>query len=256
MSIILDGIRDVDLGFRVLEGSLDPILPDSRDRIVTIPGRQGALDFGAELEPRYFEFECIFVADGTNYNNPSAQELQNRIRQLASLLTDKTGIPRMFPLIIEREPNKHYMVRYSGSLGIERIIYSSVGTFTLPLVAYDPFAYGVEETINFTNNTATVTNTGTVETFPIFIATFTSAATEWKVSLGSKFVRVVRNFTVGEVLEVDCATGKININGTNIISYLDWQNSQFFSLLPGQSILTVTPAGVSKTEIKYSPRWV
>lgn len=144
-SIWLGGIRDVDLGFRVLEESKESLLPSTRDTGFTIPGKHGQYDFGADLAERVFSFSCAFVADGTNYDVPSAAGLQQRVRALARHLTDSYGRPRTIELIRAFEPDKFYKVRYAGSASLERLIYNSIGMFELELVAFDPFAYSVQE---------------------------------------------------------------------------------------------------------------
>lgn len=146
-SIWIGGIRDVDLGFRVLEESKDSLLPSTRDTGVTIPGKHGQYDFGADLAERVFSFSCAFVADGTNYDIPSAAGLQQRVRALARHLTDANGRPRSLELRRAFEPDKFYLVRYAGSASLERLIYNSIGMFELELVAFDPFAYSVQEHI-------------------------------------------------------------------------------------------------------------
>ncbi|OME59487.1 phage tail domain-containing protein [Paenibacillus odorifer] len=146
-SITLGGIRDVDLGFRVLEETKDPLLPSTRDMNVEIAGKHGQYDFGADLTERVFSFSCAFVADGTNYDLPSAAGLQQRVRALARHLTDANGRPRTMELRRAFEPDKFYLVRYAGSASLERLIYNSIGMFELELVAFDPFAYSVQEHI-------------------------------------------------------------------------------------------------------------
>lgn len=140
-SIILGGVRDVDLGFRVLEESTEPLIPSTRDKTMIIDGNHGAYDFGAELEPKPFTYRCAFIPNGTNYAQPSAQELQRCVRRLAEHLTDRTGRPRNIKLQRAFEPDKYYIARYSGSAPLDRIVYNSLGMFTLPLIAFDPFAY-------------------------------------------------------------------------------------------------------------------
>lgn len=156
-SITLGGIRDVDLGFRVLEESKEPLLPSTRDIGVTIPGKHGQYDFGADLTERAFSYSCAFVSDGTNYDVPSAAGLQQRVRTLARHLTDSYGRPRTLELRRAFEPDKFYLVRYAGSASLERLIYNSIGMFELELVAFDPFAYSVQEHITEQTITASPT---------------------------------------------------------------------------------------------------
>lgn len=175
-SIILDGIRDVDLGFRVLEESQDPLIPSTRDQNMLIDGRHGSYDFGAVLDPKPFVFECAFIPQGTSYERPSASELQKRVRRLAEFMTDTYGRPRNMRLVRSWEPDKYYIVRYSGSAPLERIAYSSIGLFTLPLVAFDPFAYSTQERIIETTvaespTTIVAESDGNVRTQPVIVLT-------------------------------------------------------------------------------------
>jgi len=128
----LGGKTAEELGLIMRRESQLPILPGTRDRTITIPGRHGKYDFGADMDARIFSLECVFV------NAVSASDLQAKVRELADHLIDDNGQPRKLELVFDLEPDKKYMVRYAGSLPIERI--AKIGIFTLPLIAYDPFA--------------------------------------------------------------------------------------------------------------------
>lgn len=175
-SITLGGVRDVDLGFRVLEESQDPLIPSTRDQGMVIDGRHGTYDFGAELEAKPFTFSCAFIPQGTNYDHPTAAELQQCVRRLAQHMTDSYGRPRDMTLRRSWEPDKYYIVRYSGSTPLERIAYSSIGLFTLPLVAFDPFAYSnqehiIETTITTSPSEIEAVSNGNVRTQPVIVLT-------------------------------------------------------------------------------------
>lgn len=188
-SITFGGIRDIDLGFRVLEESNEPLLPSTRDIGITIPGKHGQYDFGADLAERVFSFSCAFVADGTNYDTPSAAGLQQRVRTLARHLTDSYGRPRTVQLVRYYEPDKFYLVRYAGSASLERLIYNSIGMFELELVAFDPFAYSVQEHITEQVITASPTllqlvSAGNIRSEAVIILTNTGSNTlgEFRIS--------------------------------------------------------------------------
>lgn len=163
----------MDLGFRVLEESEDGLLPATVDHTLQISGRHGLYDFGAELGAKVFTFKCAFVSDGTNYDAPSAAELQRRIRSLATHLLDSYGRPKTVNLIRDIEPNLTYRVRLSGDADLQRIIYGSAGFFTLPLVAFDPFARGPEEIEEFhitdSPQQLTLQSYGNVRTEPVIV---------------------------------------------------------------------------------------
>lgn len=164
MSITLDGTSNANLGFRILEDSLDPILPQTEDRTLSIPGKNGLYDFGADYFQKEFIFSCAFVDDGTDFTAPSASELQRMVRRLSAFLTNSQGKPQNLKLIFTREPDKHYTVRLSGKLDVQRIIQSSIGTFSLPLIAFDPHAYALIEAydVAYLYDTGFLYNTGLI----------------------------------------------------------------------------------------------
>jgi phage-related protein len=132
MSLTLDGKRPEELGLKLLQEHQHPALPETRDRSVEIPGKHGAYDFGADLGVRNFELPFLV-------NKFEKMDLQYMIRNFAALLVDPYGKPRTFKLIFAYEPDKFYMVRYSGSVPVDRLV--RMGNFVLPLTAFDPFAY-------------------------------------------------------------------------------------------------------------------
>ena len=110
---------------------------------------------------------------------------------------------------------------------------------------------------NFVNDTVTANNQGTFESQPVFAATFTAAAAEWKVTgPGDNYIRVVHGFKSGDTLEVNAATGAILINSNRAMDKLDWQNSRWFPLRVGESTLNVTPTGVCTTRVSWVPRYL
>lgn len=217
------------------------MLPSNANVHVDVPGRDGSLFVSSSVRDRFIEVEFFYIGDMRNR--------RLKARELAAWLYSR----KRERLIFDDEPDKFYLAEVSQEINLEDSF--STSEFTV-VFRCEPFAYGEEQEETFVDDVVTVENEGTIEAFPRFITTFTNAANEWKVSLGNKFVRVLRSFEVGDVLEVDCSTGKISINGTNNISYLDWQNSEFFALLPGENDLTVEPSGVAETTIKYNPRWL
>lgn len=159
-------------GMRMLRESQRPILPSTVDRILPIPGSHGAWDFGSDLGPKPFGLECAFVTG-------NSMELQQKIFEFASDLLDSMGRPRTLELIFEVAPDRTYHVRYSGSLSIDRLV--GMGRFTLPLVAFDPFAYGAEQVtdviINDSLETFTVSSDGNVATDPVIVIQNTGSTT-------------------------------------------------------------------------------
>jgi len=171
----LGGVTDTALGIQLAPGSDEPVAPKTRDKTVTIPGRSGKWDFGADVRERQFVLKCQFV------NCTTQAELAAAIRTLSDLLFDDDGQPTDLSLVFTKEPTKTYTVRYSGRLPIKRIVAGEVGTFDLPLTAYDPHAYSAEVTDSKSITTVpdyiSVTNSGNVKT-PCVITITNNGATD------------------------------------------------------------------------------
>lgn len=141
MSFTLGGKTAAELRLRLTAPPNVPILPPTVDRIMSVPGKNGAYDFGADLGPRSISLECGIVETDIIIT----AQLQEVARNFATHLVDIYGKPKTVELRFDREPDKYYMVRYSGNLPIEELV--AMGYFTLPLVAFDPYAYGDERII-------------------------------------------------------------------------------------------------------------
>lgn len=219
------------------------LLPGPNDRYVQVPGRQGAILFPRELNDRHIDLDCAFVGK-------TLSDLRARAREIAAWLhTTSQAI-----LSFDDEQDKYYRGKLLLSVDFAHL--GNMGEFRLTFVC-EPLAYGAEETVNFVNDIVIVSNQGTFESRPSFSATFAGAAAEWKVTApGGAYIRVVYGFKSGDTLEVNVATGAILINGTRAMDKLDWQNSRFFSLRVGESVLNVTPGGVCSTRVSWVPRYL
>jgi predicted phage tail component-like protein len=218
------------------------LLPEPNDSYVQVPGRQGSILFPRELADRRIDVDCAFV--GTSLAN-----IRTKARDIAAWLytNDRAN------LSFDDEPGKNYKGKLSAAVDFDHI--GKMGQFSLSF-ACEPLAYGSEVTTNFANDSATVANAGTYSAPAIIEATFTGAASEFKVTLGTKYVRVVHGFVLNDTLKIDTGTGAVLINGTKAMDKLDWQNSIFFDLAVGANTLSVTPTGKCTATIKYTPRWL
>jgi phage-related protein len=180
---------------------------------------------------------------------PSLADIRTKARDIAAWLnvTDRAS------LSFDDETGKTYRGKLASAVDFDHI--GKMGRFSLSFVC-EPFAYGSEVTTNFANDSTTVANAGTVATEPYFKTTFTSPATEWKITLGTDYCRVAHSFQIGDVLEIDFATGAVLLNGNRAMDKLDWQNSRFFTLAVGANTLSITPTGKCTASVKYTPRWL
>ncbi len=218
------------------------LLPEPNDRYVQVPGKFGSILFPRELADRRIDIDCAFV-------EPSLADIRTKARDIAAWLnvTDRAN------LSFDDETGKTYRGKLASAVDFDHI--GKMGRFGLSFIC-EPLAYGAEATINFASDSATVNNAGTCPTPAIIEATFTGAASEFKATLGTEYVRVVHDFIATDTLKIDSGTGAILINGTRAMDKLDWQNSRFFELATGNNTLSITPTGKCTATIKHTPRWL
>jgi len=254
------------LGLVMLRESQRPILPGTMDKTIHIPGRHGAWDFGAELDARTFELECAFVTK-------NRVELQQRITALAAHLVDSYGRPRKLELRFDVQPDRYWIVRYAGRLPVERV--AGLGRFTLPLVAYDPFAYSVvtndevvwgSEVITFEDDYLMGHTGGQVQTVTSpqsYVVTVMGYAIRPTILVSGSGSNVTisangKSFSLGSFTSANWV-----INGDNYTVTKDGKNAlsefsgDFLDLLPGENTVTISGSGLNLTvQIKFRDKYL
>ena len=218
------------------------ILPATNDVYLEIPGRAGSYLIPREVKDRTIEVECALVRD-------SLEELRMAMRDISAWLNTRSKVQ----LIFDDEPDKYYLAKLSTQIDITQTY--TLGQFTL-IFRCEPYAYSITpKTQNFIADSLTITNAGTAPFFPKFTATFTAPATELKIWFGNYYMRIVRNFIIGDVLVIDHAISKVTVNGLSTMVSLDL-NSRFFSIGSGVNALNVTPPAKATTVITWRERWL
>jgi predicted phage tail component-like protein len=218
--------------------------PVSRN-ILSIPGVPGGRLINTVTQVRTIKQHVFFKGA----DKPDLRKIEEEIA--AWLITDEP-----VELVFDDEPDRVYFAVVDGSLDINELV--NVGEGTITFICPDPYKYGAETNISFVNNAASPNVGGTYKTFPRIEATFTAAATEFKVTHASsgKYVRVIKNFIVGDKLIIDFVKRKITLNGIVTMPILDWAKSDFFPLSVGTQTLNVTPTGKATVKIYWRPRWL
>jgi predicted phage tail component-like protein len=130
--ITLDGLPLSTWGLKHVNSHAHPSSPEIREKTLAIPGRAGKWNFGADWDSREFNFPLVIIEQNKN-------EIQRKLRTFVAFLLDSVGKPRDIKMMFDYEPEKYYIVRYSGQISPERLF--SLGQFELRLVANDPYAY-------------------------------------------------------------------------------------------------------------------
>lgn len=238
----LNGVASDTYGIIML-GKNRTVLPQSNDLFMQIPGRDGSYLFNRELADRIIEVTCSVIKQST-------ADLRSAVRQIAAMLYAKQRVQ----LIFDDEPNVYYMAKYDGAIGLDQKRTAKMGQFTL-IFRCEPYAYSLTpKTQNFIADAISITNEGTAPSSPKFIATFTASATEFKVWFGNYFIRIVRNFIIGDILVIDNVLSKITLNGLDTMLGYDL-NSRFFSIGSGPNTLNVTPTTKATTIMAWKERY-
>lgn len=241
-----NGIHSTSKGIRITNIQGRDTLPEIESRTAQAPSKNGVHYFGYRFMERRITVEI-------NLFGASLFDFRTKIRDLASWLNPKNGPQE---LIFDDETDKKYYAVVTENTDFEGIFAKRVAE--IEFLCPDPFAYSItESSATISNDSATINNTGTAEAFPINLVDFSASATELKIEKNpNEFIRIVRNFVAGDEVVIDCQVGTVTYNGaTNLMTALDI-NSDFFSLDPGDTTLTVTPAGVSAVSLVYVRRWL
>jgi predicted phage tail component-like protein len=129
-----------DFSLAVLPNHEHEAIPETNDRTLSIPEKDGLLYYGSNLGAREFNIPFIVIPQENRI------EMQKRIRGFSNFIFNQYGKPKILKIIFDYEPDKYYHVRFSGRLSPER--YYRMAQFDLPLIAYDPFAYSEMDTYN------------------------------------------------------------------------------------------------------------
>ena len=129
--ITLDGYKLSHFGL-IGEKQTNPMTPNFSNKTLSVPGRDGLYNFGAEINERVLAFNIVAIDKNSNL-------LQNKLREFARFLVDDYGKPREIKLTYDYEPDKYYLVMLSAPIDPDRV--ARMGKFTLILTAYDPYAY-------------------------------------------------------------------------------------------------------------------
>jgi len=165
----LGGTANTALGVELMPEFKEPVLPQTRDQSVKIPGRNGVHLFASDLDARLITLDLV-VIDST-----TPETLQSITKTFSQILLDQDGHPEDVALVFTKEPLYTYTVRLKGKTDLKRIIGGSKGFFSLPLIAQDPFSYAAEDTDTYNvvaaYQTMAVENAGDYRTPPTMAIT-------------------------------------------------------------------------------------
>ena len=236
--------NDLALGIKIWHRVHRPILADTRNRLLTIPGRDGAYDQGRDLEQ--LTIPCEFVLRGD-----SPTELRQYARAVAGWLNVRDAKE----LIFSDEPNLRYMARPTGPVDMEQIV--SAGIVKMSFLVPAGYAEAITAT---TVNGSSGNYPGTLPA-PTII-TLTAAAgdsltiTQDQYSAPKPFIRLLdQEFAGGETVIIDTEKRLVTVNGADARPGVDIDSDfENFKLLPGGFV--VGAEGGVIENIVYRARYI
>ncbi|MES9781158.1 distal tail protein Dit [Bacillus thuringiensis] len=242
MSLTIDGKHISELNLQLLRDHQNPAAPSTRDNVMTIPGMHGAYDFGASLGVKEFLLP-VHLKLKNEY-----ETLSSAIRKVMAVFIDPYGKPKTVKLIFDYEPDKYYMVRYSGNIPINRLF--SMGKFELPLTAYDPHAYSIIES---TDDVYWGDNVPFLSDIPLEIGASKYVITSPQIvsidNFGSQVVRPIVEITGSATSLTLTVQGESFSLGTFTNSTLLIDAERYAAIKNGQSFLFQLQGNLEKLEL-------
>lgn len=226
-----------------------PFLPPITVPTMEIPRKAGAIGL-----PRN-EIGIREITIGVTMLGVSHVDVRERVRALSGFLVKSTDQD----LIFSDEINKKYLARFNQSANdLEELAYTGEGELTF--TCFDPFAYDIYES-TFNSGAAqewTVTNSGSVEAFPIFriVPSANAAAITLKNNTTGKTLVYNATWTAETPLIVDMKANRVYHETTkeNFIKYVTLA-SDFWPLQIGNNTLRVETGGGAAAITSLRTTW-
>lgn len=240
---LLDGTPSDTWGIYLPKKTIS-LLPPTRDMEVTIPGRQGVLDYRTEFDKREIKLELLALAQNKT-------ELMMNLRAFSKAISPTVG----YRAIVFDDDDKEYRVKVTGRSEIE--FGQWWAKFELTLKMADPFVYALTDTVyTFTvanGDTVTCVNPGTVDTgILIDLSPATGTLTDPTISLNDVAFMWKGVVSSGQTLHIDTQNLNVHLDAVNALS--GW-NGDWPCLIPGENLLTYLGDPANMT-ITFRPKWI
>lgn len=236
--ILIDDL-EIRRGFAIPTWSYHEI--DSR----VIPGRHGVMQTGRRMRSR-----PIPVPVQLEFKDET--DLAIKKERIAFQLISKTAKELKFDI----EPERKFFGIVEGPLNLnERDLNVAFGVINF--ICHNPFKYALDErVVNLTQVTNNVHYGGTQSTpnwrIEATVGTATNHITIGHENSESQVV-VNWNFQPGDFVIIDGATEMIIINNNSQMTSLNWENTQWFELEPGNNVIT---RNILLTTLIFTERWI
>lgn len=171
----------------LVKGRSKPPFAALARNVLTVPNKPGGYLRSTGVDPLPIAQPIGFKVDNNAVNLSD---------ELASwLITEQPA-----PLEFDDEPGRFYYALVQNTLSdFEKMAEWRQGT--IQFLCLDPFAYGAQQTINFTDDAATLTNEGTAEADPVFTFTANQDLTYLQIANNEgEYNMIGRQQTVDEII--------------------------------------------------------
>ena len=251
------GVHSTAHGVHLLIKSEETLLPPTRDRTITLPGRHGSLRMLPNFGERHITFECWLEVPAIDAN-----QRQERLRAIAAWLNPLRGLQR---LVFDHDTTRFYDASVTAVQGINSRIEGWQGMFSIEFVCPDPFYYAtVPDVVTMTVSPLTHTQRGTAPADPLLRLQGVSTGAggqQISISVDAQIATYRGALATGEWIEIDCrdktVTRVVGTSRTRAIQHME--RPVFPQLAPGVNTIAVTPAGGatwSRLEIHCRNRWL
>lgn len=229
------------------------VLPGTRDKVITLPGRHGSLRMLPDLGERSLQLDLWLAAD-------SLEQLYSRLDTVRAWLNPLRGQQQ---IIFDRTPDRYYLATVAGVLDAE--IVSKQGQFEAEFVCPDPFAYAITpQVITITASPHTHNQLGTMSAEPLYRVRGVSAGggQEIRLAVGTQSITYRGALATGEWLEIDSRDKtviRVAVGGARASVMSQIVKPVFPMLAAGNNTITVIPSGGatwSLLEIHCRNRWL
>lgn len=219
----------------------ESVLPPTRDKIITMPGRHGAIRMLPDYDERRITLECWLAVDSPQ----STVQRQERLRAVAAWLNPLRGAQR---LIFDASPSRYLNAQVAGVEGLNSRIEVHQGIFGVEFACPDPFFYDINpDIVTITASPHQHNQRGTAPADPLLRLQGISlgGAQRLTIQIGSQSVTYTGALASGDWLEIDChaktAVRVVGATRTRVLSFLE--RPVFPQIAPGANVITVTATG-------------
>lgn len=228
----------------VMDYNVD-LTPEIENVLVSLPKRDGVLDFGRRLKERVIPARFLLRGD-------TIQDYFTKAFAVAAWLNTET----VRELHLDAIPNKRIFARLSKKIDADR--FARVGFVDVEFLCPDGFFEStVERTFVAAQNT-NYTNGGTKEIKPKFSIKFTAAkASPFRLDLKgtNKFILVNTDFALNDILVIDLQNRTVTKNGADIRKFVDISSSIATFEIPSGTFQIAANTATVEITMTFRERW-